>query len=82
MTLFERLNKDGRDQLDLEHLSAVVYRQAEWLDDFVNIIDLLELTQFGRESLESEETLEMVENALETELEFATNKEECDMIGA
>lgn len=81
MTLFERLNKDGRDQLDLEHLSAVVYRQAEWLDDFVNIIDLLELTQFGRESLESEETLEMVENALETELEFATNKEECDMIG-
>lgn len=81
MTLFDRLDKEGRAKLDLEHLSSVVYEQADWADDFVNILDLLELTEFGRKALESDEMLERVENTLEFELESATNEEECDMIG-
>lgn len=81
MTLFDRLDKNGRGNLDLEHLSAVVYEQADWSDDFVNILDLLELTEFGRKTLESDEMLERVESILEAELESATNGEECDMIG-
>lgn len=81
MTLFDRLDKEGRAKLDLEHLSSVVYEQADWADDIVNILDLLELTEFGRKALESDEMLERVENTLEFELESATNEEECDMIG-
>lgn len=82
MTLFNRLDKEGREELDLEHLSFVVYEQADWADDFVNILGLLELTEFGRKALVSDEMLERVENTLEFELESATNEEECDMIGA
>lgn len=41
----------------------------------------MELTEFGRKALESDEMLERVENTLEFELESATNEEECDMIG-
>lgn len=81
MTLLEGLDKEGRDSLDLEHLSAVVYEQADWSDDFVNIMNLLELTEFGRKTLESDEMLKRVESTLEAELESATNEEECDMVG-
>lgn len=81
MTLFDRLDKEGRDNLDLEHLSTVVYEQANWADDFVNIVDLLDLTDFGRKVLNSREMLERIENTLEEELESATTEEDCDMIG-
>lgn len=81
MTLLDRLDKGERNKLDLEHLSAVVYEQADWSDEFVNILDLLEMTKFGRKVLESDELLERVESTLDAELESASNEEECDMIG-
>lgn len=81
MALLDRLDRAGRDNLDLEHLSAVVYEQAEWSDEFVNILDLLEMTEFGRMALESEEMLERIESSLDAELESAANEDECDIIG-
>lgn len=81
MTLFNRLDIRDRDKLDLENLSSVVYEQAEESEEYVNILELLGVTEFGRKILESDELLERVESTIEAELESATNEEACDMIG-
>ena len=80
MSLLSCLDKDGLGKLDLERLAEVVYEQADWSDDFINILDLLEMTKFGREMLDSEDMLQRVEASLDAELGAVTNEEECDMI--
>ena len=80
MTILSRLDKNGLNQLDLERLAEVVYEQADWTDEFINILDLLGMTVFGREVLESDDLLQRVESSLDAELESASNEDECDMI--
>lgn len=81
MTLLDRLDEADRSKLDLEKLASVVYEQADWSADYVNIMDLMEMTEFGRGVMESGELLERVESSLYAELDSATSDVECDMIG-
>lgn len=80
MSLLARLDEDFVSRFDLEHLAVVAYSQAEFADDFVNIMDLLERTKYGQDVIVSDEMLKRVEDSLDFELESASNEEECDMI--
>ena len=81
MSLLSRLDNNGLGKLDLERLAKVVFEQADWTDEYINILDLLGMTAWGREILESDDLLQRVESSLDAELESASNEEECDMIG-
>ena len=80
MSLLSRLGKNKLSKLDLERLAEVIYEQADWTDEFINILDLLEMTVFGKKIIESDDLLQRVESSLDAELESASNEEECDMI--
>ena len=80
MDLLDKLSDEAKAHLDLEHLSKVVLNEAEHLDDFVNIMDLLSSTKFGNTTLASDGFHGKVEMALEKELEEADTMKECERI--
>ena len=80
MELLYKLGDDAKLHLDLEHLSEVVMDEAEHLDDFVNIMDLLSITETGSAALTSDSFHDRVETVLEEELEEADTMKECERI--
>lgn len=80
MDYLDKLGEDTRQELDLEQLASVVLEQSEWLDDFVNSMDLLRKTKTGSTALASEELLKKIEETFEWELENAESEQECNHI--
>lgn len=80
MTLLDKMSNQSKSHLDLEHLSVKVLSEADIVDDYVNIMDLLVSTEAGRAALGSSELLKRVEDALEGELESADSADECNRI--
>jgi tRNA uridine 5-carbamoylmethylation protein Kti12 len=80
MDLLDKLGDEAKAYLDLEHLSEVVLDEAEHLDDFVNIMDLLSSTEFGNTILASDGFHDKVEMVLEEELKEADTMKECEHI--
>ena len=80
MDLLDKLGDDAKTHVDLEHLSEVVMNEAEHLDDFVNIMDLLSATETGSAALTSDGFHDRVETVLEEELEEADTMKECERI--
>lgn len=80
MSFLDTLSKNIKKKLDLEHLAKTVLEQSEWLDDFVNSMDLLLETDTGANALRSKCFLERVEEIIESELEEAHSDDECDQI--
>ena len=80
VNLLNHLDESAIGKLDIERLTYIAYYQADWSYDFVNIVDFLQKTERGREFLNSDEMLQRVEDSLESELENATNEDECDQV--
>jgi hypothetical protein len=67
-------------QYDFEKLAHVVIEQAEILDDYINIMSLLEKTQTGTQKLQDEEFLKRVDETIDDELYNVSSAEDCDRI--
>lgn len=80
VSLLNCIDESVIGKLDIERLTYVIYYQADWSFDFVNIVDFLQKTEQGRAFLNSNEMLRRVEDSFEAELENATNEEECDKV--
>lgn len=78
--LLEVLAMETRQKLNLEQLSKLVADEAMSLDDFTTAMNLLSVTEAGKDVLESDEFLEKVEKTFERELENADSDEDCDRI--
>lgn len=81
MTLLEKLSERSKSHLTLEHLAETVLNQADFVDEYVSIMDLLASTNTGQTALRSDELLQRIEDALEGELESAGSADDCNRIG-
>jgi len=80
MDFLDKQGKYIKKNLDLEHLAKTILEQSEWLDDFVNSMDLLLETDIGTSALKSKSLLKRIEEIIEWELEEAHSDGECDQI--
>ena len=80
MTVIDVLPFEVQDQYDIERIASVVVEQAEFLDDYINIMSLLQKTQIGIQKLRDEEFLKKINDAIDDELYNASSVEDCERI--
>ena len=78
--LLDLLAEETKQKLNLEKLSEIVADEAMSLDEFTSAMNLLSVTESGKDVLESDDFLEKVEKTFERELENADSDEDCDRI--
>lgn len=80
MTMIGVMPFEIQKQYDMERIANVVIEQAEFLDDYINIMPLLQKTQIGTQKLQDEEFLKIINDAIDDELYDASSVEECERI--
>ena len=69
-----------QDKFDMEEIARKILEQAEFLDDYINIVPFLQKTQTGTQRLQEKEFVEKINDSIETELYNASSFEECERI--
>lgn len=81
LSLLDKLSEETKEKLDMERLAENVLKESDSLDDYVNVLDLLSVTEIGKEALDSESLLDKIEEVIEKELMKADTEEDCASIG-
>lgn len=77
MALVDIIPDDLVGEYDLESVVIKVIEQSEFLDDYVNIMDILRRTNIGANTLKDETFIDKINDTIERELENLSSDEEC-----
>lgn len=80
MTMIDVMPLEIQKQYDMEKIARVVIEQAEFLDDYINIMSLLQKTQIGTQILQDEEFLKKINDSIDDELYNVSSVEDCERI--
>lgn len=80
MSIVEFMPVEIQKQYDMESVAVRVIEQAEFLDDYINIMSLLQKTQAGTQKLQEDEFFQTIHDSIDVELSNASSAEECERI--
>lgn len=80
MSVVDTIPDEILKQYDIERVAKIVIEQAEFLDDFINIMSLLQKTEIGTQAFKNDEFLKRINDSIDDELYNATSEEDCERI--
>lgn len=80
MKLLDNIDDPEKYGIDLEQVTERIKEDLDSSTDYVNVMDLFDRTEKGREYLKDDEFLKQIETRLEEELDSAANEYDFDII--
>lgn len=80
MAILNVMPDEIQKEYNLERIANIVVDQVEFLNDYVNVMPLLQKTQIGIQILQDEEFHNKIYDSINVELDNASSLEECEEI--
>ena len=80
MSIVDTMPDEILKQYDIESVARIAVEHAEFLDDYINIMSLLQKTEIGTQLLKHDEFLKRINDSIDDELYNVSSVEDCERI--